>query len=131
MAQAKRPLSPHIQVYHWGLHMVLSVLHRATGIALGVGTLLLAWWLIAVAAGPDAFNAVQACLSGWFGRLVLFGFTWALMLHFCNGIRHLVWDVGQGFEIKTVRMSSLLVLIGSIVLTVIAWVLGYNLLGGY
>lgn len=130
MAKPSRPLSPHLQVYRWGLHMVLSILHRATGAALGVGTLVLAWWLMALASGPDAFAQVQSCLSSWLGRLVLFGFTWALMLHLCNGIRHLVWDTGRGFDLAAVRVSNLLVLSGSAVLTVAAWVLGYCMLGG-
>lgn len=130
MAQVNRPLSPHLQVYRWGFHMVLSILHRGTGIALGVGTLLLAWWLIAAASGPDAFNAVQACLGSWFGRLVLFGFTWSLMLHLCNGIRHLFWDTGRGLSIPAVRTSNQLVFWGSVVLTVAAWVLGYSMAGG-
>lgn len=130
MAKPNRPLSPHLQVYRWGLHMVLSILHRATGVALGVGTLVLAWWLMALASGPDAFAQVQSCLSSWLGRLVLFGFTWALMLHLCNGIRHLVWDTGRGFDLAAVRVSNLLVLSGSAVLTVAAWVLGYCMLGG-
>ncbi len=119
MAQSDRPLSPHLQVYKWGLHMALSILHRATGIALGVGTLLIAWWLIAIASGPDAFEQVHICLGSWIGKLVLFGFTWALMLHLCNGVRHLVWDTGHGFELSTVRMSNQLVVWGSVVLTLL------------
>ncbi|HEY8352236.1 MAG TPA: succinate dehydrogenase, cytochrome b556 subunit [Sphingomonadales bacterium] len=129
MAQANRPLSPHLQVYRWGFHMVLSILHRGTGIALGVGTLLLAWWLIAAASGQECFEAVQACLGSWFGRLVLFGFTWSLMLHLCNGIRHLIWDTGRGLTIPEVRTSNQLVFWGSVVLTLAAWVLGYSMAG--
>lgn len=130
MAKPNRPLSPHLQVYSWGLHMVLSILHRATGVALGVGTLLLAWWLISLASGPECFAQAQACLSSWLGRLVMFGFTWALMLHFCNGIRHLVWDAGRGFDLAVVRQSNMLVLAGSVILTVAVWVLGYCMVGG-
>ncbi|MEX1147765.1 MAG: succinate dehydrogenase, cytochrome b556 subunit [Sphingomonadales bacterium] len=130
MGQSQRPLSPHLQVYKWGLHMALSILHRATGVALGAGTLLIAWWLIAAASGPAAFAAVQDCMSSWLGRLVLFGFTWALMLHLCSGIRHLVWDTGRGFELSTVRVTNILVLVGSVVLTVVAWVIGYCVIGG-
>lgn len=128
--QVKRPLSPHLQVYKWGLHMALSIFHRATGVALGVGTLVLAWWLLAAASGPEAFEAAQACVGSWLGRLVLFGFTFALMLHLCNGIRHLVWDSGAGFELATVRISNQIVLWGAVALTVVAWVIGYGLIGG-
>lgn len=130
MAEAKRPLSPHLQVYRWGLHMTLSILHRATGVALGAGTLLLAWWLISLASGPEAFAQAQSCLASWLGRVVLLGFTWSLMLHLCNGIRHLVWDTGRGFELSTVRVTNMLVLGGSVVLTLIVWVAGYGLIGG-
>lgn len=130
MAQAQRPLSPHLQVYRWGLHMTLSILHRATGVALGAGTLLLALWLFAAATSDAAYACVQSVLSGWFGRLVLFGFTWALMLHLCNGIRHLFWDMGRGFDIATTKRSNILVLAGSVVLTLLVWVAGYGLLGG-
>ncbi|MDA5192735.1 succinate dehydrogenase, cytochrome b556 subunit [Govanella unica] len=130
MAKPNRPLSPHLQVYRWGLHMVLSILHRATGVALGVGTLLLAWWLISLASGPEAFAQAQSCLSSWLGRLVLFGFTWALMLHLCNGIRHLVWDTGQGYDLDAVRVSNFVVLGGSVVLTLAAWIFAYCMLGG-
>jgi succinate dehydrogenase / fumarate reductase cytochrome b subunit len=130
MAQAQRPLSPHLQVYRWGLHMTLSILHRATGVALGAGTLLLAVWLFAAATSDAAFACVQSYLYGWFGRLVLFGFTWALMLHLCNGIRHLFWDMGRGYDLPTVKRSNILVLAGSVVLTLLVWVAGYGLLGG-
>ncbi|RMF11889.1 MAG: succinate dehydrogenase, cytochrome b556 subunit [Alphaproteobacteria bacterium] len=130
MAQPNRPLSPHLQVYKWGLHMALSILHRATGVALGAGTLLLAWWLMAIASGPEAYAQVRDCMTGWLGRLVLFGFTWALMLHLCNGVRHLVWDTGCGFELSTVRVSNQLVLWGSVILTLVAWGVGYGLIGG-
>lgn len=130
MAKPKRPLSPHLQVYSWGMHMVLSILHRATGVALAAGTLLLAWWLISLSSGPEAFAQAQACLSSWLGRLVLLGFTWALMLHLCNGIRHLVWDAGRGFDLAAVRQSNVMVLAGSLILTAAVWGLGYSMLGG-
>jgi succinate dehydrogenase / fumarate reductase cytochrome b subunit len=97
MAKIERPLSPHLQIYKPQITMVTSITHRATGIALGVGTLLLAWWLIAVAAGPEAYATVTAFTTSWFGQIILFGFTWSLFYHLCNGIRHLFWDMGQGF----------------------------------
>jgi len=124
-----RPLSPHIQIYRWQITMTLSILHRATGIALTVGTLLLAYWLIAAAAGPDAFASAQALIGSWFGRLLLFGWSYALFFHLCNGIRHLAWDAGWGFEIATATSTGWFVVFASIVLTLLAWVLGYMTMG--
>lgn len=102
MASENRPLSPHLQVYKPQITSVLSILHRTTGVGLGIGTLLLAWWLIAAAAGPDAFETAQAFIGSVIGRILLFGFTIALFYHLANGIRHLVWDAGYGFELSTV-----------------------------
>ena len=121
MSADRRPLSPHLQVYKPQLTSVLSISHRITGVALAVGTLLLAWWLIAAAAGPDAFAVVQGFLGSWLGYLILFGFSYALMYHLCNGIRHLFWDAGYGFELETVYKSGWATVIASAALTVIAW----------
>jgi succinate dehydrogenase / fumarate reductase cytochrome b subunit len=131
MTTGERPLSPHLQVYRPQLTSVLSILHRATGIALAAGTLLLVWWLVAVAAGPDAFADVQAFNGSWIGRLLLFGWTWSLFYHLCNGIRHLFWDAGMGFELATVYRSGWTVVGASTVLTLIAWVVGYHMRGAY
>ena len=121
MSADRRPLSPHLQVYKPQLTSVLSISHRITGVALAVGTLLLTWWLIAAAAGPDAFAVVQGFLGSWLGYLILFGFSYALMYHLCNGIRHLFWDAGYGFELETVYKSGWATVIASAALTVIAW----------
>jgi succinate dehydrogenase / fumarate reductase cytochrome b subunit len=131
MTTGERPLSPHLQVYRPQLTSVLSILHRATGIALAAGTLLLVWWLIAVAAGPDAFADVQAFNGSWFGRLLLFGWTWSLFYHLCNGIRHLFWDAGMGFELATVYRSGWTVVGASTLLTLVAWIVGYLMRGAY
>ncbi|WP_417316732.1 succinate dehydrogenase, cytochrome b556 subunit [Emcibacter sp.] len=128
MARVQRPTSPHLQVYAWGLHMVLSILHRATGAALGVGILLLVWWLLAMATGPEAYDLFLTCMDNVLGKIVLFGFTWALMLHLCNGVRHLFWDMGKGFELDTTSRSNILVLLGSVILTLVAWGFGYGLI---
>lgn len=132
MARRERPTSPHLQIYAWGAHMALSIFHRATGVALGAGTLLLVWWLGAMATGEDAYAAFQACMGSIYGQIVLFGFTVALMLHMCNGIRHLFWDAGKGFELDTTRRSNMLVFAGTVLFTGIAWVFGLGLvdLGG-
>ena len=124
-----RPLSPHLQVYKPQLTSVLSILHRMTGVALAAGTLLLVWWLIAAATGADAFNTVQMVIGSWIGRLLLFGWSFALFYHLCNGIRHLFWDMGRGFELPTVAASGWAVVIISIALTGIAWVWGYMSMG--
>src|SRR5690554_2275315 len=97
MAQGARPLSPHLQVYRWYLTMATSILHRVTGSALVVGLVLLTWWLVALAAGPESFATVQAVMHTFFGWLVLFGMTIALFYHAAYGVRHLVWDAGYGF----------------------------------
>ena len=125
-----RPLSPHLQVYRWQWTMVLSILHRATGLALSVGALLMVCWLLALATGPDSFAGLQTFLGSWFGRLLLFGWTWALAYHFLNGIRHLVWDAGYGFELPTAQASGVAVAIGSVVLTLVVWAIGYAMMGG-
>ena len=129
MNMGTKPLSPHLQVYRWQITMVLSITHRATGVALAVGALVLAYWINAAAYGPDAFYNAQALLGHWFGRLLLFGWTLALFFHLCNGIRHLFWDAGKGLEMEQVNVSAWLVLIATLVLTVLSWLAGYGLFG--
>lgn len=129
MATQDRPLSPHLQVYRPQITSMLSILHRVTGVGLGAGTLLIAWWLIAAATGPEAFETAQAFLGSLFGRLILLGFTWALFYHLCNGIRHLVWDAGYGYDLDSVTKTGWLVLVASVVLTVLAWIAGYGMRG--
>lgn len=121
--QPARPLSPHLQIYKPQITSVLSIFHRFTGIVLAIGTLLLTYWLLAAAAGPQAFALAQAIIGSWFGLLCLFGWTAALFYHLCNGIRHLVWDAGYGYELETVSKSGWMVLIGTGVLTVLSWLL--------
>jgi len=130
MPSHDRPLSPHIQIYRWQITSVLSILHRMTGIALAVGTLLLVWWLVAAAAGPDAFATAQDFVGSILGRLLLLGWSWALFYHLCNGIRHLAWDIGWGFDLKSVYATGWTVVAASFLLTIVAWVVGYAVLGG-
>jgi succinate dehydrogenase / fumarate reductase cytochrome b subunit len=125
MANVERPLSPHLQIYRWPVTMATSILHRATGVGLSLGTLLLAWWLVAAAAGPDYYAMVQAVLGSILGRLILLGFSWALFYHLLSGIRHLVWDTGRGYSLAVANKASWLVIGGSVVLTVLAWILAY------
>ena len=125
MAASPRPLSPHLQVYRLHFTTVLSGLHRITGVALGLGALLLTWWLVAAAIGPGPYALVQAVLGSWLGRLVLLGFTWAFFYHLGNGVRHLAWDLGKGFDLKTVDRSGYAVVGASAALTLLAWALAY------
>ena len=118
---ADRPLSPHLSIYRRGIHMMMSIVHRMTGTALYAGTLLLAAWLAAAAAGPAAYDKVNAIAASPPGLLVLFGYTWALLHHMLGGIRHLIWDTGRGFDLASVRRMSWGSLIVSIVLTLVLW----------
>lgn len=129
MSTGSRPLSPHLQIYRPQLTSVLSIFHRLTGVALGLGTLMLAWWLIAVATGPGAYATVATATASWIGRLVLFGWTFALFYHLCNGIRHLFWDAGRGLELPAIYASGWAVVVASLALTLAAWVWGYAAMG--
>jgi succinate dehydrogenase / fumarate reductase, cytochrome b subunit len=122
----ERPLSPHLQIYRPMLTMVMSILHRITGAALYFGTLLLAYWLVAGASGPKAFEIAQWFMGSWFGRFILFGYTWALMNHMLGGIRHFVWDTGCGFGIEEREWLAKFGIIGSCLLTLIIWAVGLS-----
>jgi len=128
MAAGNRPLSPHLQVYRPQLTSMLSILHRITGVALAVGTLLLVYWLAAAAGGPESYAAAQGFIGSFFGQLLLFGWTVALFYHLANGIRHLFWDAGYGFELPTVQRSGQAVLAATAVLTVVSWIAAYVVL---
>ena len=129
MASNKRPLSPHLQVYKPQISSVLSITHRATGVGLGLGTVLIAWWLIALAAGPESFELAQGFMGSVIGRLLLFGFTVALFYHLANGIRHLFWDAGMGFELETVTKSGWSVVVATALLTALTWIAAYAMRG--
>lgn len=126
-----RPLSPHIQIYRWTLTMMLSILHRATGVALYAGTVLLAWWLLAAATGPEAYAQVKTVSSAWYGRLVLFGYSWALFHHMFGGLRHFIWDTGRGFDLKHVEIIARLTSLLPLILTASVWVAAYAYLGAF
>jgi succinate dehydrogenase / fumarate reductase cytochrome b subunit len=124
MSPAGRPLSPHLQVYRWQLTSVMSILHRATGVALSVGAILLVSWLGAASDGPEPYAGMQRFLGSWIGLLLLFGWSVALFYHLCNGIRHLWWDTGNGLELRSVYAGGWAVLGSTAALTIIAWVVG-------
>jgi succinate dehydrogenase / fumarate reductase cytochrome b subunit len=129
-ARIERPLSPHLQTYRVTLTMALSVVHRATGIAMYVGTLLLAWWLIATASGPSAYAYVQAFTGSIIGKLILFGYTWALLHHLASGIRYFFWDLGYGFKANEREALTWGALIAGITLTILVWIIAYAVGGG-
>ncbi len=117
----KRPLSPHLQIYQPQLTSLMSILHRLSGVFLSLGSVVLACWLIAAASGAESYQQAQDLLSSWLGLLLLFGWSFALFYHLCNGIRHLFWDIGLGMDIPMVYLSGKLVLVASFALTVLAW----------
>lgn len=121
----RRPLSPHLQIYRPTLTMMMSIAHRITGAALYLGTLLLAWYLIAVSTGGGAYDAAAYCFNSIAGKLILFGFTWALFHHLLGGLRHIVWDAGLGFEHPHREWLALATLVGGIVLTLLTWGIAY------
>ena len=129
MATRPRPLSPHLTIWRWGPHMTVSILHRATGIALSVaGLAILAWWLMALAQGQEAYATFAKVPGSPIGLIVLVGLTWSFFQHLLSGIRHLVTDTGAGFELRVNKTSAILTIVGSLLLTAALWVylLGYR-----
>jgi len=125
-----RPLSPHMQIWRWTITMAASITHRATGMALAGGTLFLVWWLIAAASGPEAY-AVFARVAGHpAGEVVLFALVWSLAFHLLNGIRHLAWDLGYGFNMPTSRLTAALVYVFSLLLAAGTFAIGLMVRGG-
>ena len=124
-----RPLSPHLQIYKPLLTMMMSIVHRITGGALFFGMLLLVWVLIAAAAGPNAYASVRWFMETLLGRLILFGYTWALIHHMFGGVRHFIWDTGHGFGPTEREWLVRAGLAGSIVTTIILWIVGYAVMG--
>jgi succinate dehydrogenase / fumarate reductase cytochrome b subunit len=129
-SQRPRPLSPHIGIYKMMLTFVMSGFHRVTGLVLYFGILLLVWWLIAAASGPNAYAYFEWCMGSLIGQLVLFGYTWALIHHTLGGVRHLIWDTLRGFEPAEREMLALATIVGSVSLTLVVWVVGYLAMGG-
>ena len=121
MSNTDRPLSPHLQIYKPQLTSMLSILHRMTGAALALGSVMLAWWLFAALAGEHAFSLLRDFRESLIGQLMLFGWLFCFVYHFLNGIRHLKWDAGFGLELKSVYRTGYIVVIGSVILTVMIW----------
>jgi succinate dehydrogenase / fumarate reductase cytochrome b subunit len=121
--RGNRPLSPHLQIYRLPLTGVLSILHRITGIAMIPGAVLIVWWFVAAVYSPAYFATADWLLTSWLGTLVMLGSLWALAYHFCNGLRHLIWDAGRMFDLPSANRSNLFVIGGSVVLTVLVVIL--------
>jgi len=121
MSNHDRPLSPHISIYRWPLTMVLSILHRATGVAMSVGFIVLVAWLFDAASGPEAYSVFYTAMDSIIGKLLLIGWSFAFFFHLANGVRHLFWDTGRGLEKEQATRSAWLVLIGATVLTAVFW----------
>jgi len=121
---AKRPLSPHLQIYRVAMTMAMSIIHRITGVGLYLGMALLAWWLVAAASGPAYFHFVNRIFGSWIGLIILFLFTWTLVHHMLGGIRHLIWDTGRGLDKPMRDYLATATLVGSVAITILLWVIG-------
>ena len=121
MNDSKNPLSPHLQIYRWHISSLLSITHRISGIINLLGLILIFFWLLALSLGESNYDLFLLLINSFFGKFFLIGLTWSMSFHILSGIRHLAWDLGYGFEIKTANISGLIVIISSLVLTVIIW----------
>ncbi|MGD1922593.1 MAG: succinate dehydrogenase, cytochrome b556 subunit [Paracoccaceae bacterium] len=121
--RGNRPLSPHLTIYRPQITSMMSIMHRVTGVAMTLGSALVVWWLLAAATSEEYFDFANGVLTSWIGNLIWIGMTFALAYHFCNGIRHLIWDMGFGFELDQVEMSGKISVGAAGVLTVLVWLL--------
>jgi len=124
MESVNRPLSPHLQVYKPQLTSVLSITHRATGVFLSIGTLLISCWLVSLATNEITFAKLNTYISAWYGQIILIGFVFSLFYHLCNGIRHLFWDAGIGLNIETTYKTGYAVITAAIILTIVTYLMG-------
>ena len=130
MADNNRPLSPHLQVYRPQITSFLSILHRLTGVALAVGTIFFTYWLLSATYGAEKFATAQALFGSLVGQLILWGFTFSIFFHLGNGIRHIAWDAGWGFEMDRLRATGWLVVVFALVMTALTLALAYSAAGG-
>ncbi len=130
MAGENRPLSPHLQVYKPQLTSFISITHRGAGVFLSLGAIVLSCWLLSIALGPESYNMLQTHISNWYGQLLLLAFVFSFYFHLSNGIRHLFWDMGKGFEICTAYKSGYTVIAASIILTALTWACASGMFGG-
>jgi succinate dehydrogenase / fumarate reductase cytochrome b subunit len=130
MKTADRPLSPHLQIYRWPLSMAMSITHRASGILLSVGSAALVFWLITAAIGPDAYAIAEGFFRSPVGIALLMLWSWAFFYHLCNGVRHLFWDGGKGFELPAAFKSGWAAILVSVAMTIVTWIFGFIIMGG-
>ena len=123
MNDFKNPLSPHLQIYRWHISSLLSITHRISGVVNLLALILIFFWVIALSLGENNYESFLLIINSFFGKFILIGFTWSMIFHSLSGIRHLIWDLGYGFEIKTANISGIIVIISSLVLTIIFWLL--------
>ena len=121
MSDSKNPLSPHLQIYRWHISSLLSITHRICGVINLLGLILIFFWILILSLGESNYELFLISINSFFGKFILIGFTWSMIFHLLSGIRHLVWDFGYGFEIKTANFSGLIVIISSLALTIIFW----------
>lgn len=129
-SQKERPLSPHLQVYSPQLTSILSIFHRGTGVFLAIGAPVLVWWLSALAGGAEAYATFSECANSILGKLFLFAWTFSAFYHLCNGIRHLFWDIGKGYELTSLYRSGYIVVASSVLLTLLTWASVLSKVGG-
>jgi len=128
MNDSKNPLSPHLQIYKWQVSSVVSIIHRITGILNLLGLILICAWISSAGIGENLFGSFSVFLKSFIGKFILIGFTWSMSYHLLSGIRHFCWDLGYGYEIKTANLSGIVVIIGSLFLTIILWMIGKGLI---
>ena len=121
MSDSKNPLSPHLQIYRWHISSLLSITHRIAGVINLLALILIFFWLLGLSFGENNYKLFLLIINSFFGKFILIGFTWTMSFHILSGIRHLAWDLGYGFEIKTANISGIIVIICSLVLTIIFW----------
>ena len=121
MNDFKNPLSPHLQIYRWHVSSLLSITHRISGVINLLSLILIFFWLLVLSQGENGYEIFLIIMNSFFGKFILIGFTWSMIFHSLSGIRHLIWDLGYGFEIKTANISGIIVIISSLVLTIIFW----------
>ena len=121
MNDSNNPLSPHLQIYRWHISSLLSIAHRIAGVINLLALILIFFWLTALSFGENSYELFLLIINSFFGKFILIGFTWSMNFHLLSGIRHLVWDLGYGFEIKTANISGIIVIITSLVVTVTFW----------
>ena len=128
MNDSKNPLSPHLQIYRWQISSLISITHRITGILNFLGLIFISAWISSAGISENLFECFSVFLKSFIGRFILIGFTWSISYHLLSGIRHLFWDLGYGYEINTANFSGILVILGSLVLTIILWMIGKGLI---